>query len=290
MKRICRRLSRWGLLKAGYFAFACICPVVSATAAEPTPVTPTEGPIKLFNGSDLSGLYTYLKESGYEDPKGIFTVQQGQLHISGDGLGGIITQNAYRDYHLVFEFKWGERTWGNRVHATRDSGILVHCTGPDGAYGGIWPTSFEAQVIEGGCGDFIVVGGKGKDGNPVPISLSAETTVDRDGETVWHAGGEKKTISGGRINWFGRDPDWKDVLGFRGKDDVESPAGQWTRMDVICKGDRITNYVNGVKVNEAFNASVTAGKILIQTELAELWVRRWEMWPIDKGPKIEPAL
>ena len=39
-------------------------------------------------------------------------------------------------------------------------------------------------------------------------------------------GGERVTINSGRINWFGRDVDWADKVGFRGKDDVESPFGR----------------------------------------------------------------
>ena len=77
---------------------------------------------------------------------------------------------------------------------------------------------------------------------------------------------------------------WDDSLGFRGKQDVESPYGQWTRMDVICDGNRITNLVNGVVVNKASEVSPSAGPILLQTELAEVWVRRWELWPLGKAP------
>ena len=58
-------------------------------------------------------------------------------------------------------------------------------------------------------------------------------------------------------------------------------------MEVVCDGDKVTNYVNGVKVNEGFNANPSSGKILIQTEMAELYVRKWEIWPLGKAPKYE---
>ncbi|MEX2286677.1 MAG: DUF1080 domain-containing protein [Planctomycetaceae bacterium] len=257
-------------------------------ASTPEAISPKDGVIKLFNGKNLEGLYTYLNDTKYEDPRGVFLVEDGMLHISGDGLGGITTKNDYRDYHLVCEFKWGMRTWRNREKSTKDSGILVHGTGPDGTYGGNWPASIEAQIIEGGCGDFIVVGGTYADGSKVPMSLTCEVIKDRDGEDVWQAGAPRKSFSSGRVNWYGRDPDWSDVLGFRGKNDVESPDGQWTRMDVVCDGGHISNYVNGVKVNEGFDTFPASGRILIQTELAEIWVRRWELWPLGKAPKFEP--
>lgn len=260
-------------------------------AAEPAsePISPKDGPIQLFNGKDLTGFYTWLNDEQYEDSRKVFSVQDGMLHISGDGLGYICTKQAYKDYHLVAEFRWGDRTWRDRVDRARDSGILVHCFGPDGTFGGIFMASIEAQIIDGGVGDFIVVPGKDKDGKLYQPSLSAEVTKDRDGETVWKRGGEKKTFTSGRINWFGRDPDWNDVRGFRGKDDVESLGKQWTRMDVICEGGKVTNIVNGVVVNEGFDANPSAGKILIQSELAEIFVRRFELWPLGKAPAFNAA-
>src|SRR5690606_38183901 len=109
--------------------------------------------------------------------------------------------------------------------------------GPDGGYNGIWLCSIEAQIIEGGCGDFIVVAGKLEDGSPAPLSITAHVVQDRDGEYVWSREGQPRTFTSGRVNWFGRDPDWKDELGFRGKQDVEKPDGEWNRMEVICDGD-----------------------------------------------------
>lgn len=247
-------------------------------AEKSKPISPDK-PIELFNGRDLSGWYTWLSDTKRDDPRQVFTVKDGLLHISGDGLGGLITNDEYTNYHLVTEWKWGAKTWGRREKAAKDSGILVHCTGPDGAHGGAWQTSIEAQVIQGGCGDFVLVTG-GKD-HASPLSLSAEVTKDRDGETVWKKGGKRETFTKGRVNWYGRDPDWKDQIGFRGPQEVEKPDGEWNRMEVICDGDRITNIVNGVVVNEAADVEPQAGRILIQTELAEIIFRKVELRPIE---------
>ena len=251
-------------------------------------IRPAGGPVDLLAGNDLNGLYTWLRDERYEDPRNVFTVNEGMLRISGDGLGYLITEKSYRDYHLLIEFKWGDRTWAGRKDRARDSGVLVHCHGPDGGYGGTWIASVEAQIIEGGVGDLLVLSGKDpSDGSPVPTSLTASVAKDRDGETVWNPDGEKTSFTSGRINWYGRDPDWKDEIGFRGPDDVESPFGKWTRMDVICDGGRVVVKVNGVKVNEAFDANPPSGKILVQTELAEMFVRRWELWPLGEAPEFD---
>lgn len=248
-------------------------------------VSPTDGPIKLFNGRNMEGFYTWIRDETYSDPNKVFTVKDGMIHISGNGYGGMITNKSYRDYHLIVEFKWGEKTWGNRVDRTRDSGLLLHCWGPNGGYSNTWMASIEAQIIEGGVGDILVLSGTDPDtGQVLPTLLTAEITKDRDGEKVWKKGGERTTISSGRINWFGRDVDWADTIGFRGRDDVESPLGEWTRMEVIADGGHLLYKVNGVIVNEAFEAKPDFGRLLLQTEQAEMFVRRFELWPLGKAP------
>ena len=99
----------------------------------------------------------------------------------------ITTLGAYRDFHLVIEFKWGQKTWGKRESRSRDSGILVHCFGPQGTVGGNWMASIEAQIIEGGVGDILVLAPKLADGTVLETSLSAEVGLDRDKEKVWTA-------------------------------------------------------------------------------------------------------
>ncbi|QDS94414.1 hypothetical protein FF011L_31930 [Roseimaritima multifibrata] len=250
-------------------------------------ISPTER-IELFNGENLEGFYTWIRGSRYSDPKKVFTVKDGQIHISGDGYGGLITNQKYRDYHLVLEFMLGEKTWGDRIDRARDSGLLVHAWGPDGGYNNTWMASIEAQIIEGGVGDILVLSGTDPiTGQVLKTTLTAEITKDRDGEKVWKKGGEPITLNGGRINWFGRDVDWADKVGFRGKDDVESPVNEWTRLEVIADGDTLTYLVNGVVVNQAIHADPSAGKLILQTEQAEMFVRKFELWPLGKAPAAD---
>src|SRR2546423_1253605 len=79
---------------------------------KPEPIRPAEGVTPLFNGKDLTGLYTWLKDGKRNDPRKVFSVKNGQLHISGDGFGYIATEKAYRDYHLTVEYRWGKKTDG----------------------------------------------------------------------------------------------------------------------------------------------------------------------------------
>jgi hypothetical protein len=253
--------------------------------------------VRLFDGKTLDGFYTWLVDTGREDPLRVFTVVDQvdgapAIRVSGERWGGLVTREAYRDYRLIVEFRWGLATWGERKSASRDSGVLVHCQGPDGNTGrdfnGAWMRSVEAQVIEGGVGDFILVGGFDPGGREVQPRLTVRAAKDRDGEPVFDPKAEPREFAGGRVNWLGRDPDWEDRLGFRGRDDVESPPGQWTRLEVIADGDRLTNVVNGRVVNEGARSTLTEGKILIQSEGAEIYVRRVDLEPLSgrapRGP------
>ncbi len=248
-----------------------------------------EGRVPLFDGKSLDRFYTWLVDSHREDPLRVFSVVDQvdgapAIRISGERWGGLVTREAYRDYRLVVEFRWGSLTWGQRRNAARDSGVLVHGQGPDGNTGadgnGAWMRSVEAQVIEGGVGDFILVAGYDAGGQRQMPRLTARAGTDRDGEPVYDPKGEPREFDSGRINWFGRDPDWQDRLGFRGKQDVESPSGGWTRLEVIADGDRVTNIVNGTVVNEGTRSSLTGGKILIQSEGAEIFFRRIDLEPL----------
>ncbi len=257
------------------------------------PVIPTGEPIDLL-ADGLRRMYSWLKETRYEDPQKVYALEDGILRVSGQQWGGLTTVKNYANYHMICEFKWGELTWGNRQGKARDSGVLVHAIGPDGTYSGIWMASIEAQIIEGGVGDLLALTTQDSEsGKTFPVSLTARINKDRDGESIWarednataRTPSQEVTISKGRINWWGRDPDWTDTTGFRGKQDVESPAGEWTRMEVICKGDEITILVNGVKVNHCYHVSPVAGKLLLQSEGAEIFVRRWELWPLGSVPE-----
>src|SRR5690606_36632652 len=131
------------------------------------------------------------------EPRNIFQVQDdGILRISGEAFGGLITKKEYADYYLVMEYRWGTKTWKPREDRARDGGLLLHCQGPDGNFGGSagkpgpWMTSIECQIIEGGVGDILVLRGKDADGKEMEAEATVEIVRDRDGEAVWKEGGK----------------------------------------------------------------------------------------------------
>jgi hypothetical protein len=253
----------------------------ASPSAPASPAAPADKPgkktVKLFNGKDLRGWYKFLKDRGRDnDPLKVFTVHDGLLHISGAEWGCITTEKEYENYKLVVEFKWLGGTHPPRTGNARDSGILLHSQGKDGGYDGTWMNSIECQIIEGGTGDFIVVG-NGTEQFSITSPVAAEK---HGGSFVYQPGGEEATIKGGRINWYGRDPAWQDVIDFRGQNDVEKPVGEWNTMECHAYGDEIKVYVNGTLVNYAKNVRPTKGKIQIQSEAAEIVFRRVDLIPL----------
>jgi hypothetical protein len=196
----------------------------------------------------------------------------------------LLTKQAYRDYKLIIEYRWGGATWGERKDRTRDSGVLIHAQGRPGNtrkdFNGPWLRSLEFQIIEGGVGDFISVAGFTEQGEQIRPAMTFRVRKDRDGEAVYDPKGEPTVVSSGRVNWWGRSEDWQDRLGFRGPQDVESPGLEWTRLEAIVEKGNLRYFVNGKLVNEGTDASLTDGKIMIQSEGAEIYVRRVDLEPL----------
>ena len=168
--------------------------------------------------------------------------------------------------------------------STRDSGVLLHARGRMGNTGkdfnGPWLMSHEFQIIEGGVGDLLPVAGYTESGEQVLPSITVKSRKDRDGENVFDPNGQPQSFNRGRINWWGRSEDWADTLGFRGPRDVESPGLEWTHIEAVVSGNRLQYFVNGKLVNEGTDSSFTEGRIMIQSEGAEIYFRRLDLEPL----------
>jgi len=255
--------------------------------------------ITLFNGKDLTNFYTWLRDHKYTDPDRVFTVVDyidggPAVRASGQYYGGIVTKERYANYRLLVDFRWGPVTWKPRHDKARDAGILLHCQGPDGNYGadfnGAWMRSVEFQIIEGGTGDLLLVGGYDKPGGErlltrmtVPVREVPAASGKAGSVThFWDPKGKPKEVAATRVNWYGRDPKWDGALGYRGPQDVEKPVGEWNRLEAICDGGDVEFFVNGIKVNSGTNGNLRDGRILFQSEGAEVYYRNIELHPLRR--------
>jgi hypothetical protein len=280
--------SRVRIAIAGLVTLAALTAFVRPAQGPSAAITPSST-IKLFDGQSLANFESWLVDHHEADPERVFSVVDQidgapAIRISGKVWGGLLTKQAYRDYRLIVEFRWGGATWGDRKTRARDSGVLLHAQGRLGNtksdFNGPWLRSLEFQIIEGGVGDILPVSGYSDSGEQIRPAVTARVRNDRDGETVYDAKGEPRVFSSGRINWWGRSEDWADRLGFRGPQDVESPGLDWTRIEAVVEKGTLKYFVNGKLVNEATDASVSEGKIMLQSEGAEIYFRRIDLEPL----------
>lgn len=199
-------------------------------------------PMRLFNGKNFDGWYTFIQGEGKNrDPLGVFKIEpDGVIHVSGEKFGYLGTEKEYDNYRFTVEFKWGEKKWPPRQNDKRDAGILYSCVGADK----VWMESLECQIQEGDCGDMWLTAGAG--GKPA-------LTV------------KGKRYEGGRVEKFA---------------DYEKPKGEWNQVTVVCDGANIQHFINGKMNMEGSNASLTRGRINLQSEGAEIYYRNITLEPL----------
>lgn len=104
---------------------------------------PLPGEKRLFNGKDLSGWTAHL--DGDAKMEDVWSVQDGVLVCKGQPVGYIRTQEKYKNYVLMLQWRFNPVT-----KKAGNSGVLLRVQPPDK----VWPRSVEAQLQSGAAGDF----------------------------------------------------------------------------------------------------------------------------------------
>ena len=231
---------------------------------------------------DATGRYTEAIGSG-RDPLKVFTVAPDvdgapAIRISGEAFGELRTKRSFENYHLKFQFKWGEKKWPprDRAETPRDSGLLYHVHAPPGQNGRVWARSIELQIQEHDVGDLYAVG--------ATIAVRAKQRP-----------GTKPTL-------FDYDPlgEWMFFAQTHGQmgrvvkqPDAEKPNGEWNTVELIAFREDAIHIVNGkvvmrlhgpMRVDTDLPTSVTSGPIILQSEGAELFYRDIQFRPIKAIP------
>jgi hypothetical protein len=233
----------------------------------------------LFNGENLDNWDTYLGTplDGFEDlaqaatTDKVFSVVEvdGEklIRITGEVNGSLATRDTFANYHLELVFRWGEE-----VYTRRNSGLLYHSFGEFGAALGTWMVNIELQLMHDRLGDTYLMNN----------TYCETAAVEENGSFRYdpNAGIKKFSIehNGPLVNK---------------SEDAENPLGEWNTVDLYCVGRTAVHVVNGktVMVNEntgtVENETVTplsSGKIQLQAEGAELFIRSIRIRPINKIP------
>ncbi len=247
----------------------------------------------LFNGKDLSGWETYLGPT-YDtlmdkwdtipvglnvDPLKVFSVveidNENVIRISGEQFGGINTLREFENYHLQFQFKWGQLQWPPRKTEKKDGGLMYHAVGPQGADNGFWMRSHEYQIEEGDCGDYWACAG---------AIFDVNSRMEKDSTFVYNKDGESHTFS--TVSPHGRN--------CKKFPDAEKPTGEWNTIDLYCVGNTSVHVMNGVvnmilrnsrQVDGNTEIPLTKGKIQFESEGAEMYLRNLQISTIEKIPE-----
>ena len=235
----------------------------------------------LFNGKNLKNWDISLGTpiTGFEElakkatPSSTYSIVEmdGQkvIHISGDIFASLATKAEYENYHLRLEYKWGEKVYG-----TRNSGLLYHSFGPFGAAYGTWMASIEHQLKHESLGDTHLM-----------ANTSCETKVvkSEDGKNYIYS-------HEGQLTSFSEKDNGRSIKKAK---DAEKSLGEWNTVDLYCFGQTSVHVDNGQvvmintnnsKVENGLKIPLTKGKIQLQSEGGEFYIRKIEIEKIKGIP------
>jgi len=245
--------------------------------------------VSLFNGKNLDGWYTFLLTTGKNnDPKGIFKVENGMIHILDIAeaqerrqvFGYLATDQEYSNVRIHVEYKWGTKRFPTAAEGKRNSGLLYLFHGPDK----VWPQAPECQIQETDVGDLWLTDG-----------VSATTWVVDPYSSMYSDDngppGFQRTVGGPQVSHARilKAGNFEDLTG-------------WNTVEVVIEGDRSTHIVNGRVVNRAWDIKqpdpqnpaqmnpLRSGRILLEAEGAEIWFRNVKVQPLTPGASSRPTL
>jgi len=214
---------------------------------------PAEDPIGL-NKPEGRQIFSTIDEAG-----------ETVLRISGEVYGALITKQSYRNYRLKLKVRWGDKKWPPREQLLKDTGILYHSVGEYGAdYWRSWMLGQELQIMRGHMGDYwsqITSAMDVRAFTPEYIMNPVASTTE-----PFLSVGFEQDIQGLVIR----------------SDNHESPAGEWTEIELICYEGKSLHIVNGHVVmvlqnsrfkNDGSFVPLLEGKIQLQSEAAEVFYK-----------------
>lgn len=199
----------------------------------------------LFNGKNLKGWHIDVPDMDTNKTlKSPFLVRKGLLVSLGTPGGHLITDAMHRNYRLQVEYRFAGKP-GN-------CGILVHASTPRALYK-MFPKSIEVQLMHENAGDFWVI---------------AEDISVQDMEAR----------RGPKDQWGSTEDKLRRIPNLT--DGSEKPVGEWNAVKIECLNNSIKVWVNGVLVNQGFDATVQEGQIALQAEGSEVEFRKVILTPI----------
>jgi Domain of Unknown Function (DUF1080) len=241
---------------------------------------PPRQAVPLFDGRSLTGWHPELiADNGSDTPLDhVFRVQDGVVHAYAGAPDGsaqphaiLVSDDAYADYRLHVEYRWGTAIFAARKGQHRDAGILLFVRPDEEALVKTWhhwPESLEYQIMEGDTGSAYMLKTRAS-GWMDPATRRYRSAAD---------GGTAVSVRLTRTEAGGF-----DMTSFKlaRREAAELPG--WNSIDVEVHGNDARFYLNGLLVNEVLNlvgdhegpeTPLRRGRIALQAESAEVEYRK----------------
>ncbi len=214
--------------------------------------------------------------TGYD----VFTVKTENgapmLRVSGEYYGALTTRQTYRNYHLRLSFKWGEDIYDPRKELLKDSGILYHAQGPDGAeHWRSWKLSQELQIMQGHLGDYWNQANSAIDVRAFIPEYIMSPAADLSQDFIAVGAGQ-------------------DIQGYVMRSVNHEIENDWNQIELISYEGQSLHIVNGHIVMALRNSRyikdgesrpLRDGQIQIQSEAAEIFYKEIEIKEITNMPE-----
>ena len=172
----------------------------------------------------------------------VWSVRDGLIVCRGEPLGYLQSEAQFTNYLLLVEWRWAPGK------PPGNSGIFLRVNGEPLPL----PRCIECQLKSGGAGD-----------------LYGFHTMKIDGEPA-----RRKEVKNHELGG--------DFVGVTRLAAREKTPGQWNRAEILVEGPNVAVWINGKKVNEAFNCEVVPGPIGLQSEGGEIHFRTVRIQPLER--------
>jgi hypothetical protein len=227
---------------------------------------------EMFIGKSLGPAFDSLAENALIDNVFSVTELSGEpvIHISGEVNGSLATKESFENYHLRLVYKWGEI-----VYSRRNSGLLYHSFGDFGVALGTWMPCIELQLMNENLGDTYLM---------AHTSCESPATKNEEKNQFFYTPGAERIL-------FGAHAAGQSI---RKSQNAENAIGEWNTIDLYCFDRTSVHVVNGIPVMVNYNngyfendevKALSSGKIQIQSEGAELFIKQIDIKKISRIPE-----
>ncbi|WP_411827768.1 DUF1080 domain-containing protein [Luteolibacter sp. AS25] len=237
----------------------------------------------LFNGENYEGWYIKLKEGDPALGERVFAIEDGMIHVFGEGwpdeidlnegtdatIGMMYTKKSFEKYHLRFQYKWGKKKANYFAKWQYDAGVYYHISDDK-----VFPTGVEFQI------HYVPEEDRNRTGDLIqPPGQTYDWYFNPENSEYLHPdqGGVLFTK---QASYVGRKWLHNAVVtrNFNGLND------EWNTCEIIVMGGEYAIHkLNGKVVNMAFNLKPGSGILGFQSETAEIYYKDIEIREFEES-------